>query len=135
MKDLLIELLKARNNIIYKSDDFINVLKSLKSLDKDNAIEWDMGAGEEWAFCSNSNFTIMLTCKIGICFVQGILDNIYYELLNKLNIVFVGDFSIEEWYVDLDKMKENVPEIFWHSSMDIINPNRFSLNDLYYATI
>ena len=53
MRDLLKELVVARNKKIYKDKDFMTLLSIIKGLNIDNKINWDEGAGEEWAFINN----------------------------------------------------------------------------------
>ena len=50
MRDMLKELIVARNKKIYKDNDFKTLLLVLKRINIENKINWDEGAGEEWAF-------------------------------------------------------------------------------------
>ena len=135
MRDMLVELLDAKTNKIYKENEFESLLLSLGSLSEGLTINWDSGAGEEWAFVNNNDFNIMLNRRIGICFVRGILDISVSSCLSQCKCVFVAGYDLEEWYIDLDKLNKCIPEIKWPSQDYSVDPHCFSLNDFYYATV
>ena len=135
MRDLLKELVMARNKKIYKGNDFKTLLSTLKGIDIDNKINWDEGAGEEWAFLNNQSLSIMLNTKIGIYFVRGELSDDYLDVLNDGNCVYVSNYDLKEWFIDLEYLQKNIPEIIWHTSGDSIDTNGFSLDELYFATV
>ena len=135
MRDLLKELVMARNKKIYKGNDFKTLLSTLKGIDIDNKINWDEGAGEEWAFLNNQSLSIMLNTKIGIYFVRGELSDDYLDVLNDGNCVYVSNYDLKEWFIDLEYLQKNIPEIIWHTSGDTIDTNGFSLDELYFATV
>lgn len=135
MRDLLKELIVARNKKIYKDNDFKTLLSILKGLNIDNKINWDEGAGEEWAFINNQSLSIMLNAKIGIYFVRGKISDDYLDVLNDGNCVHVSNYDLKEWYMDLEYLQKNIPEIIWHTSGDSIDTNGFSLDELYFATV
>ena len=60
MKDLYVELLDAKTNKVYKENEFERLLLSLDSLSKGLTVNWDSGAGEEWAFVNSDVFSILL---------------------------------------------------------------------------
>jgi len=128
MRDMLVELLDARKHKIYKENEFEALLQKL-------AIDWDSGAGEEWAFANNEGFSIMLNRRIGICFVRGTLDEAAASCLSQCKCVSVDGYDIDEWYIDLTDLRKSVPEIVWSASDDAVDPRCFSLNDFYYATV
>jgi hypothetical protein len=135
MKNMLIELLRAREKKIYCDNEFENTLLELKKINAKNQIKWDVRAGEEWAFLNNPNLSIMLNRRIGICFIRGSITDIYLEKLNMCNCVYVNDFSTQEWFINLDSLKNNVPEIIWPISNDGVNPKGFSLDEFYFETV
>lgn len=51
------------------------------------------------------------------------------------NCVYVNDFSTQEWFINLDSLKNNVPEIIWPISNDGVNPKGFSLDEFYFETV
>lgn len=135
MRDMLFELLEARKKKVFKVGEFKKLLIKLKACDKHNKINWDDGAGEEWAFVNGKDFSIMLNSKVGICFVCGVLENNYLNLLSYCNCVFVNGFDVSEWYIDLYELKKQVPEIVWPISDESINPSSFSLDEFYFITV
>ena len=135
MRDLTKELQNARNKKIYADNEFETLLSTLKSLNSENNVNWDIEAGEEWAFVNNRNMSIMLNAKIGIYFVRGELSEDYLEILREGNCVYISDFDSKEWYVDLECILKNIPEIIWHSSSNDVDIKGFSLDELYFATV
>ena len=135
MKDLLKELSYARQKKIFKNEEFKDFLSDLVKLDNSNKINWDEGAGEEWAFINNKDFSIMINRKIGIFFVRGTIKDPYLNYLKLGNYIVVDSYDLKEWFIDLDELKKNVPEIIWHTSSDDIDTSNFSLDDLYFATV
>ncbi|MBQ1328263.1 MAG: hypothetical protein IIY49_09560 [Eubacterium sp.] len=135
MRDLIKELVEARNKKIYKDNDFKTILSFLKGINTGNKINWDEGAGEEWAFINNQSMSIMLNAKIGIYFIRGKISEEYLKVLNEGNCVYVSNFDLKEWYMDLKYLQKNIPEIIWHTSGDSIDTNGFSLDELYFATV
>lgn len=135
MRDMFVELLDAKTNKIYKENEFESLLLSLGSLSEGLTINWDSGAGEEWAFFNNVGFNIMLNRRIGICFVRGVLDIPVSSCLSQCKCVFVDGYDLKEWYIDLDKLYKCIPEIVWHTHDNAVDPHCFSLNDFYYATV
>lgn len=135
MRDMLVELLDARKHKIYKENEFEALLQNLKESNAGNTIDWDGGAGEEWAFVNNEGISIMLNRRIGICFVRGTLDETKVSCLSQCKCVYVDRFDIDEWYIDLTDLRKSVPEIIWSASDDAVDPRCFSLNDFYYATV
>lgn len=135
MKDLLKELSNARQKKIFKNEEFKDFLSNLVKLDNSNKINWDEGAGEEWAFINNKDFSIMINRKIGIFFVRGTIKDPYLSYLKLGNYIVVDSYDLKEWFIDLDELKKNVPEIIWHTSSDDIDTSNFSLDDLYFATV
>ena len=135
MRDMLVELLDARKLKIYKENEFEDLLQTLENSNAGNKIDWDLGAGEEWAFVNNDAFSVMLNRRIGICFVRGTLDEFTAFYLGQCKCVSVGGFNIKEWYVDLVDLRKNIPEIVWLSSKEAVDPDCFMLLDFYVATV
>lgn len=135
MRDMFAELLDAKTNKVYKENEFERLLLSLESLSEGLTIDWDSGAGEEWAFVNNDGLNIMLNRRIGICFVRGVLDISVSSCLSQCKCVFVDGYDLKEWYIDLDELNKCIPEIVWHSKDNAVDPNCFSLNDFYVVTV
>lgn len=138
MKELSQLLFRAKNVKKYADiSEFEKIVKKIEE-SKEYRIDWDRDAGEEWARFLNANYEIvlMLNVRIGIVFLRSknVLDNIF-NILKKLLIVEVEDFGTEEWCIDVEKIKKDLPEISWTVSEDAVNTQRMSLQDLYYATV
>jgi len=139
MYDLLNVLLEAKKKLIFKTTgSFTNVLKEIEQSDNSLILDWDKGAGEEWARFIHCEIgkVYMLNSRIGIIFVcKAYFDSIPQTLYAQYSVYLVDNFIKKEWYISLNALKEEIPEIVWHTSEDIINSGRFSLDDLYFATI
>ena len=139
MNDLLKVLIEANNKLIYQTqEEFINTLNEIKQLDIKLDLDWDKGAGEEWARFIHHEFgkVYMLNSKIGLIFVRkNYLNKIPQPLSTKYKVVIVENYDEKEWYIDLEALSKAVTQIVWHTAKDIVDPSEFSLDDFYYATI
>ncbi len=138
MENMIDILKKARNKKVFVDNEFEELLKKIQSSDSNLELDWDEGAGEEWARFSNpkDGIVCMASAKIGIAFVRKSYnyDNIK-DAINVLEIVVTEDYCSENWFVDLTELKHQIPELYWHASEGAVNANSFSLDDLYFATI
>ncbi len=139
MEDMLKVLKKGREKKIFNDkEEFIKLLKQMQSADESLELDWDDGAGEEWAiFYTSKNGTVcMMNVKIGVAFFRKSYDiNILNGIIDDLQIVYTEDYCTEQWYINFDELKSSIPEIYWHSAEEVVNRNSFSLDDLYFATI
>lgn len=138
MESIIKVLEIARNKKIFQNNEFEELLKRIQLADSNLKLDWDDGAGEEWARFSNQTDGIvcMISAKIGVAFIRKKYEFHNIEsVINTLEIVYVDDYSSDNWFVDLNVMKQIVPELFWHASEGAVNINRFSLDDLYFATV
>lgn len=138
MKDIIEIFKKARNKKIFLNNEFQELLMKIQSADDSLELEWDSGAGEEWArFFSEEKGTVcMINARIGVAFIRkGYNSRKIKRVIDALEVVPVENYSVEEWRVDLDKLQQTVPEIFWHASQEAVDVNQFSLDDLYYASV
>ncbi|MCL1790395.1 MAG: hypothetical protein FWG40_03400 [Peptococcaceae bacterium] len=139
MNDLLEVLLEAKNKLIFLTqDDFTDALNEIKRSDATLILDWDDGAGEEWARFIHQKFgkVCMLNSKIGILFVlKSYADMLPQKLFCKYKICIVEDYDTKEWSIDLDALKRTLTQIQWDASEDAVNPTSFSLDDFYFATI
>lgn len=139
MKDMLKILLQAKEQRpSLKESDFIKILRQVLASDPSLTLDWDDGAGEEWArfFHPTVGITCMISTKLRLAFVRKAYDfgKIQAALENE-EVVFTDDYSSEDWSIDLDRLRNDVPEIFWHTSADAVDASCFSLDDFYFATI
>ncbi|MCL1809782.1 MAG: hypothetical protein FWG42_08505 [Clostridiales bacterium] len=139
MNDLLKVLIEAKNKMVFTTQkDFVDLLKEIEQNTSSLELDWDDGAGEEWARFIHHEFgkVYMINSKIGIIFAKRIFSNeIPQTLYDRFIISIVECYDKEEWHVDLETLRKSVSQIEWNTSDDIVNPNAFSLDDLYYATI
>lgn len=138
MENLMDILNRARQRKVFKNDEFEKLLTEILMNDSDLKLDWDDGAGEEWArfFNQKEGLVCMMNAKIGIAFVRKNykLDNLK-RVLDMIEIIYVDDYSSDNWFVDLFEFKQMIPELYWHASEGAVNSNCFSLDDLYFATI
>lgn len=139
MKSINEVFIKAKEKKVYKNIiDFRNTIEAVGHSDPNITIDWDTGAGEEWARLIKSDIGVvcMMNTKIGIAFARKqSLNKETIQVLESLFIVEVVDFSSDEWFVDLDILREKTPEIDWNATMDAVNIEKMSLSDLYFATV
>lgn len=138
MENLLDVLNRAKRKKVFEYDEFEKLLNKIQISDSNLKLDWDDGAGEEWArfFSQNEGLVCMMNSRIGIAFIR---KNYKFadmkKNLNMIEIVYVDDYSSDDWFVDLFEIKQLIPELYWHASEGAVNPKCFSLDDLYFATI
>lgn len=139
MINLLEILIKAKDKYIFEEqDNFIRALDEIKQCDKDLKLDWDDGTGEEWARLIHEEHGIvyMMNSKIGIIFARKSYESkISKDLFSKYEIFITENYDKDEWFIDLERLKSEVNQLSWHASEEAVNPNEFSLNDLYFATV
>jgi len=139
MQDLNIVFTKAKERKCYHNFlEFKSIVEEILLVDKDIILDWDDGAGEEWARFTKSETGVicMMNTKIGIVFArQKYLNKETRNILNSLVVVDVLDYNSAEWYIDLGVLEDKTPEIRWNVSPLAIDTKKMSLNDLYFATV
>lgn len=139
MKNLNNIFIKAKlKKVFVDINEFKEVLKKISSSDSNLSLDWDEGAGEEWAMVFNKKLgkACMLNSKIGVAFIRRrYLSSKSLRVLKKIYLVDVDDYGTEEWYIDLDILKNETPEIVWCASPNEVNINKLSLDDLYVVTV
>ena len=114
-----------------------NIIEKIDFFDE-YRLDWDEKAGEEWARFFNINSEIVLMFNVKICIVfmrKELISTPIYDLLSDLLIVEVENFSSENWCIDISKIENDLPEIKWRASKEVVNTEKMSLQDLYYATV
>ena len=95
MKDLGELFSQAKDKKIYKDIlEFKELINKIKEIDNGLELDWDTGAGEDWAQFVKKGVAIvcMLHTKIGIAFIRrDLIDSKTLELLQPL---FIVDFLI-----------------------------------------
>ena len=139
MKELSTVFIKAKEKKIYKDiTEFQDVLENILKSNTDFELDWDNGAGEEWARIIKQQMGIacMLNTKIGVAFIRkNYLSNQTLAIMNQLFLVEVLNYSSEEWCLNLHVLEKRVTEISWGCESHEINVTKMSLDDLYFATV
>lgn len=139
MQDMLSVLRRAKQKPTFKDpNEFKSLLEQIKKAKPTLKIDWDEGAGEKWVrfIDQNNGIVCMLSVDLKLAFIRE--NSKIQSLLNTMRnyeIVFVDDFSSDNWSIDVDELENDIAEIVWHTSEDVINSNCFSLDDFYFATI
>ncbi len=138
MKNMLDILKRARDKKVFLGNEFEELIMKIQLADSNLELDWDDGAGEEWArfFNQKDGKVCMISAKVGVAFIRKSykFSNIK-NVVNMLEIVFTEDYCSENWFIDLIDLKQMIPELYWHTSEGAVNVNSFSLDDLYFATI
>lgn len=138
MENMIEVLKRARNKKVFTNNEFEELLIKIQTADDNLKLDWDDGAGEDWARFSNQEDGIvcMISAKIGVAFIRKNykFSNIK-NVIDMLEIVFTDDYCSDNWFIDLTNLKQMIPELYWHASEGAVNTNSFSLDDLYFATI
>lgn len=136
---MLETLRKAKQKKIFTNQkEFKDVLAQIQSADMELRLDWDDGAGEEWARFGNltDGIVCMINTGLGLAFIKKKyrFQNIEH-ILKNFEIVFIENYSLNDWSIDVKKLKMEIPEIDWHASEDAVNTKCFSLDDFYFATV
>lgn len=139
MKDMLEILRRAKQKKIFANqEEFKDVLMQIQMADTGLRLDWDDGAGEEWARLSNlmDGIVCMINTKIGVAFVKKRYNfqNIK-NILDDFEIVFTEDYCTDDWFIDISHLEKEISEIYWHASENAVNKKCFSLDDFYFATV
>ena len=72
MENMIEVLKRARNKKVFTNNEFKELLIAIQTADDNLKLDWDDGAGEEWARFSNQEEGIvcMISAKIGVAFVR-----------------------------------------------------------------
>ncbi len=139
MVNMLQILQKAKQQKTFENQsEFKEVLHKIQEADMDLTIDWDDGAGEEWATFGNlkEGKVGMMNAKLRLVFIRESYHFPKIEhVLADFEVVFIKDYSSCHWSIDLHELQKEIPEIYWHAPEHAVNSKCFSLDDLYFATI
>lgn len=139
MNDMIKVLEKAREFPLFGGNEEIkNLIAAICAKDSSLIVDWDDDAGEEWVrLCSKVHGKVfMMHTQLRIVFIRKSYDfDLISDALEQIAVIFTDNYSADEWYIDLFELKNNFPEISWHACEEAVNPDCFSLDDLYYATV
>ncbi|MCL1865834.1 MAG: hypothetical protein FWF82_00310 [Oscillospiraceae bacterium] len=135
IKDMTSLFSNAKKYGIFSHNQLIGIIEVIKEQKPNWKIDWDKDAGEEWITFFNADLgeTCWIHTKIKIAFCS---KNAFLDFLKEtIYIVYVDSFSLDEWYIDIEYIKKEIPELDWRVSGKSVNPDIFSLQDLYFATV
>jgi hypothetical protein len=99
--------------------------------DRAATIDWDSGAGEEWISVDGAGFFAFISPTFPLAMAErGSVDPT--ALQSEVVTIFADGFNVEELTCSLAVLYEVFGDSADFSRMD---PNSFSVHDLWYATI
>ena len=136
MKDLINEIYEAKKlNSSWNEGEVFKLAEYFKRNNPNAYIQWDWGSGEEvCAFTMNNQLTAFVHTKYPICFCMNEFYRYKEIWSNRLWFVSVDDFHKNEWFVDLNILRQIAPEINWLADKDAVNPEKFSIDAFRFAT-
>lgn len=138
MRDLNNVLIEAKKRPLFTTQKIESLIGSIKKSEKNVILHWDDGAGEDWIqfSCKDYGVVYMIHKIIPVNFVRkSYYQDVQFDFSNSCDVVLVDNYDVEEWCVDLEKLKQLTPEMVWHSFESDISSKKFSLVDLYLATV
>ena len=139
MRDMLEVLKRAKQKGTYENKyEFSRILAAIQLTDPLLILDWDDGAGEDWArfYKKMDGMVCMINTSLKLVFVKSTYDlTILEHLFHGWEVVFTKDYCSDDWTVDVARMSREVPELYWHASVDAVNAKKFSLDDFYFATV
>lgn len=134
MIDLTDVLLKAeRYNSLWSKDS----LKSLINKNKNVIFDWDMECGERWAtILLNNKFLGYISSVIPLVFCKSVLLKDTQKILEcKVLFISEDDFDDKKWFIDPQRLERESKKLKWIVNEQVLNFEKFSINDFWYATI
>lgn len=132
MCDLTNILIAARKKKRYRTlNAFASDFYSHISIIENCNVIGDVDCGERWVWVPEVG---MFHTEVGVCFILEKYAETFKNFFD-IAIVTVPDFDEQIWSIDLEHLKHEVPEIQWAASDKAVNPNCFSTQELYYATV
>ncbi len=124
--------IKAKEKGTWDTARFKELILLLKARFPQLIFDRDEGAGEEWLRIYHNEYGIiaMLHTKIKIIFTR-IFD--FSGFGSYFDIIEINSFNKADCKINLNVINLQCPELCWHS--DAVKPDRFSLQELYFATV
>lgn len=129
MKDVTTAFISARKQHVYRDTAEFEVrayswMENTPELRPSHHYE----KGEGWLWYSG---IAMVSTRIALAFVR----EEYADCFPGAEIVAVKDFDRKVWSIDLKRLRSEVPEIVWAACEEAVDSKKFSIKDLYYATV
>lgn len=132
MTDLTDMLISAKKRKCYSTlemflADFITSLSRLGWC----KINGDVDCGERWIWVSGAG---MFHTKVAVCFALKEYVDVFKRAFD-VTIIPVSNFDEKMWSIDPERLNREVPEMQWEVEPEAVNPNCFSIKDLYFVTV
>ena len=104
MENMIEVLRKARNKKIFLNNEFEELLMEIQLADSNLKLDWDDGAGEEWArfFSQKDGIVCMVSAKIGVAFIKKCYE--FNNIKNtSINIILQKKKFCEKIYISFKK--------------------------------
>ncbi len=120
----------------WSKEKLIDVVNLILSLVGTGKLDWDIGAGEDWARILGEKETIaFIRVDFPLAIVREAYATTLRAALEKTGVVsiFVPDFERRLYELSMSELGNIFPR--WHTEVEIIDPQNFSIDELWYATI
>lgn len=133
MIDLTDILIRAQEHCLWSKQALSVLIRQIPVL----SFSWDMECGERWASIElYGNFVGYISSFIPLCFCKtSSLEEIINFFGDRVLIVAENNFDEEKWFIDEKKFKKDLNGLSWIAEEGLLNFKKFSINDLWYATI
>ena len=134
--DITNYFLKAKAGGAKFSNEELNSIVEELSLLLKSTLDWDYRDGENWGrLIRNDNKLLIFHSTLPIMIIHNSISEIVNKKLREKNLDVLQTLIIESWNhdgysINLSEMKD---VIGWHSST--ISPDKFSMDEFWYATI
>lgn len=107
-------------------------IASSLALSFETEVEWDEGAGEEWLrVLAGSRLVALVSIKLPFVFIKRSVNELTGS---SQNVVFVAVADFDD--VELSCSSAVLAEVFGGTKrLGVLDPDGFSANDLWYATV
>ncbi|MGN0691731.1 MAG: hypothetical protein ACI4K7_05240, partial [Oscillospiraceae bacterium] len=91
----------------------------------------DDGAGENWFTFSNGEGFCMIHAKIRMIFAE----HMDLSFVTDADVMQFEGYDSREFSLDPNRIEKLCPELGWGADRNAVDPDCFSMQELYYATI
>jgi len=102
------------------------------------SVDWDYWSGEDWLTLLKDRRRVGIVCiKLPLAFIATSIKNdiASHSIFNKLHVETIDDFDIACWNLSINDFNSKFSELDWHGFENALNPEAFSTNELWYATV
>lgn len=118
----------------WSEDTLLSMLHLIASKFPFSSLDWDQDAGEMWArFLRREEAFVYVRVNMPLVFVlSAYADKVESLLLPKIVVAAVPNMNAQSYSLDPSEIGWFFPEHSWPVE---INPDAFSINELWYATV